>query len=54
MFATRTRTHDEELNTIVSDLLCNLMHFCNRYKVDWEEVTRWAEGNYEDESSEHE
>lgn len=44
--------HDEgeDHETAVSDLLADLMHLCDDYGIEWEEVTRRAAMHHEAES----
>jgi len=37
---------DEDPETQLSDLLCDLMHLTDAKKVEWDEVVRRAEGHY--------
>jgi len=39
----------EEIDTIIQDLLTDLHHLADAKRVDWQQVTRRAEGNYREE-----
>ncbi len=45
-------TKEDEL-TQVSDLICNLLHFCQQNGVEWGEALSAANSNYEYECDEH-
>jgi len=38
---------DEDDETIMSDLLCNMMHFCDQQGVDFQDCLDRASRNYE-------
>ncbi len=42
----------EDLDLVVRDFLCDLMHLCDAQKLDLAELLLEAEGNYEDEKAE--
>ena len=42
-----TRTDPEDA---VADLLCDLMHYCDRYDLNFEDELKRALGNYEEET----
>ncbi len=48
-FAAEVRMHGEESETIITDLLCDLMHFCNLNGIDFQGCVEMAEGNYREE-----
>ena len=47
LFAARTGISDEDCEMRVSDLLANMMHYCNQYGVDFQEALFRATCNYD-------
>ena len=45
--ALATYEEDEETDTAIADLLCDLHHLCDQLEVDWHETNRRADGYYE-------
>lgn len=48
----RTGIEDEPLDTELTDLLCNLMHWCDDRGVGWQECLNRASGHYVTEHNE--
>jgi hypothetical protein len=48
-FAEQTGTDEEDA---VADLLCDLMHFCDRHGLEFRDELARGEGNYEEETGE--
>lgn len=53
-FAEATRQDGDEHEEVVSDLLCDLRHFCDLAELDWTDLLRRAEMHYEAEVEEEE
>ena len=58
-FARKTRQlkgdrWDDDLENVVGDLLCDLMHLCDRDGVDFARVLKNARGNYKEERASEE
>lgn len=51
-FSAETGVHTEDLETQLSDLICDLRHFADRGKINWEDVLRRADGHYGEEVNE--
>lgn len=49
---TRMDTAGEDYETILGDLLCDLMHWCDRNGVDFDVMLDVARMGYEDETTE--
>jgi uncharacterized protein YukE len=50
-FTKITELEGEEMDTILSDLLCNLNHLADQHEVDFNECLKRAQRNYETETS---
>lgn len=51
-FADETGMEDEDRKTQITDLLCNLMHFCDIEKIDWNRCVALAQDHYTEEVAE--
>jgi hypothetical protein len=45
----RSKTNHEDLETIVGDFLCNLLHLCDREDIDFESVMDDAQFAHDEE-----
>jgi hypothetical protein len=48
--ALATYKDDEETDTAIADLLCDLHHLCDQLEVDWHETNRRADGYYQEDN----
>jgi hypothetical protein len=44
----------EDMEIIVSDFLCDLMHFCDQYNFDFDAALDMGRGHHEEERNDHE
>jgi len=51
-FRSVTHMRDEDLETVLQDLLTDLRHLCDEHEIDFADVDRDAEGNYIEEVEE--
>ena len=51
-FAEEVRMEDEDRETQLSDLLCDLMHFCNVEKLKWSLCVSRAQNHFREEVAE--
>lgn len=53
-FAAATNMRDEELCTVMQDLLTDLMHLARFKNLDFEQILTWARGNFQEDVEEEE
>lgn len=51
-FVAEMNMQDEDKETQLSDLLCNLMHFCDVEQIDWYRCVARAQDHYREEQAE--
>jgi hypothetical protein len=52
-YASAVNAADEEPELNVSDLLCDLMHYCNVEQIDWHRCVARAQDHYREEVAEN-
>ena len=51
-FQDETLMDDEDNETILTDLLCDLMHLCDVERIDWSKCVALAQDHYREEVAE--